>query len=152
VEVIEVEDDEEEDATQEDVPPPAMGWTTKTYDKPGCDSSALHHRLLGILQTYYVDWDAAVEYVCNVYTHPLEDTYWKTSVCIYIRDEEKEAYQLDVSYLHHARRATMEDGIEDAAIEACMGLRGRHFEDMKEDQYRFLPHQHPELEWAMMDP
>ena len=23
---------------------------------------------------------------------------------------------------------------------------------MKEDQYRFLPHQNPELEWAMMDP
>ena len=46
----------------------------------------------------------------------------------------------------------MEDGIEDAAAKACMGLRGRHFEDMKEDQYRFLPRQHPELEWAMMDP
>ena len=46
----------------------------------------------------------------------------------------------------------MEDGIEDEAAEACMGLRGRCFEDMKEDQYRFLPHQHPELEWAMMDP
>ena len=33
-----------------------------------------------------------------------------------------------------------------------MGLHGRRFEDMKEDQYRFLPHQQPELEWAIMDP
>ena len=33
-----------------------------------------------------------------------------------------------------------------------MGLRGRRFEDTKEDQYRFLLRQHPELEWAMMDP
>ena len=41
---------------------------------------------------------------------------------------------------------------EDASVEACMGLCGCHFEDMKEDQYRFLPRQHPELEWAMMDP
>ena len=56
VEVVEVENDEEEDAAQEDAPPPAMGWTTKTYDKPGCDCSASHHRLLGILQTYYADW------------------------------------------------------------------------------------------------
>jgi len=46
----------------------------------------------------------------------------------------------------------MEDSIEDAAAEACIGLRGRRFEDMKDDQYRFLPHQHPELGWAMMDP
>ena len=33
-----------------------------------------------------------------------------------------------------------------------MGLCGRRFENMKEDQYRFLPRQHPELECAMMDP
>ena len=72
-------------------------------------------------------------------------------MCIYIRDEEKEAYQLDSNYVHHAHCATMEDSIEDAAAEACMGLRGRCFEDMKEDQCEFLPHQHLELEWAMMD-
>ena len=46
----------------------------------------------------------------------------------------------------------MEDNIEEAAVAACMGLCGRRFENMKEDQYRFLPRQHPELEWAMMDP
>ena len=46
----------------------------------------------------------------------------------------------------------MEDSIEDAAATTCMGLRGRRFEDMKDDQYRFLPRQHLELEWAMMDP
>ena len=93
-----------------------------------------------------------MEYVCDEHMHPLEDTYWKTRVCIYIRDEEKEAYLLDSNYVHHAHRATIEDSIEDAATEACMGLHGRRFDDMKEDQYRFLPHQHPELEWAIMDP
>ena len=72
-------------------------------------------------------------------------------MCISIRDEEKEAYQLDTSYSHHARHATMEDHIEDAATKGCMGLRGRRFEDMKEDQYWFHARQHPELEWAMMD-
>ena len=67
-------------------------------------------------------------------------------------DEEKEAYLLDSNYVHHAHRATMEDSIEDEAAEACMGLCGRRFDYMKEDQYRFLPHQHPELKWAIMDP
>ena len=46
----------------------------------------------------------------------------------------------------------MEDSIEDAAAVACMGLRGCRFEDMKEDQYCFLPHQHLNLGWAIMDP
>ena len=46
----------------------------------------------------------------------------------------------------------MEDSIEDAAAVACMGLRGRRFDDMKEDQYHFLPRQHPDLGWAIMDP
>ena len=57
---------------------------------------------MGILQTYYADWDTAVEYVCEEHTHPLEDTYWKTRVCIYIRDEEKEAYLLDSNSVHRA--------------------------------------------------
>ena len=86
---------------------------------------------MGILQTYYGDWDATVEYICNEYTHPLEDTYWKTRVCISIKDEQKGAYQLDSNYAHHAHCATMEDSIEDTAIVACMGLRGRHFDDIK---------------------
>ena len=54
--------------------------------------------------------------------------------------------------MHHAHCATMEDSIEDAVAVACMGLRGRRFDDMKEDQYRFLPCQHPNLGWAIMDP
>ena len=63
-----------------------------------------------------------------------------------------EAYQLDSNYTHWVHCATMEDSIEDVAFEACMGLRGRRFDDMNGDQYCFLPRQHPELEWAIMDP
>ena len=93
-----------------------------------------------------------MEYVYEEHTHPLEDTYWKTRVCISIKDEQKDAYQLDSNYAHHAPCATMEDSIEDAATEACIGLRGHRFEDMKNDQYQFLPHEHLELVWAMMNP
>ena len=92
-----------------------------------------------------------MEYVCKEHTHPLEDTYWKTRVCISIWDEEKEAYQLDSNYAHDAHCATMEDSIEDAAVVACMGLCGCRFDDMKEDQYHFLPRQHRNLGWAIMD-
>ena len=50
--VLSDDDDDDEDVVQEDQPTPAMGWTTKIQYKPGCESSILHHRLMGILQTY----------------------------------------------------------------------------------------------------
>ena len=90
---------------------------------------------MSMLQTYYDDWDAAVKYVCKEHMHPLEDTYWKTRVCISIKDEQKGTHLLYC--------ATLEDSIEDAAAEACIGLRGRRFEVMKNGQYRFLHHKHP---------
>jgi hypothetical protein len=46
----------------------------------------------------------------------------------------------------------MEDSIEDAAFEACLALRGCRFDDMKWDNYRFLPRKHPIMGWAMVDP
>jgi hypothetical protein len=46
----------------------------------------------------------------------------------------------------------MEDSIEDATFEACLGLRGCRFDDMKRDNYQFLPREHPIMGWAMMDP
>jgi len=81
------DDDDEEDAVEEDELIPPLGWTTKFWYKPGCESSISHHRLRGILQTYYDDWDATMECVYNEHTHPLEDTYWKTRVCISIKDK-----------------------------------------------------------------
>ena len=118
VKVIQLsDDDDEEDVVEEDEPISPLGWMTKVWYKPGCESSVSHHRLMSMLQTYYGDWDAAVKYVCEEHTHPLEDTYWKTRVCISIKDEQKGAYQLDSNYAHHAHYATMEDSIEEQPLQ-----------------------------------
>jgi hypothetical protein len=133
-ELILIEDEEEDDAdggeqppslphdeaTEDDVPPPPIGWTVKIYHKARGDSVS-HHRLVGMLTAYFADWNPAVEYVCWEYTHSLEDTYWKSRASIFPRDEEKGAYQLDRMYSHMGCRATMEASIEDTAFEACMG-------------------------------
>ena len=47
--VLSDDDDDDEDTIQEDQPTHAMGWTTKIWYKSGCESSILHHRLMGIL-------------------------------------------------------------------------------------------------------
>ena len=75
VKVIQLSDnDDEEDVDEEDEPILPLEWMTKVWYKPGCESSVSHHQLMGIFHTYYVDWDAAMEYVCNKHMHPLEDT------------------------------------------------------------------------------
>ena len=44
VEVIQLShDDDEEDVVEEDEPIPPLGWTTKVWYKPGCESSVSHH-------------------------------------------------------------------------------------------------------------
>jgi hypothetical protein len=50
------------------------------------------------------------------------------------------------------RRATTEASIEDAACEACTGLRYLRFDSMKHDVHRYFPRTHLDLGWAMMDP
>ena len=75
VEVVVLSDDEEEDTVQEDQHTPAIGWTTKIWYKPGCESSVSDDRLMEILQSCYADGNGVVEYVCEGQTHPLEDTY-----------------------------------------------------------------------------
>ena len=43
------DDEEEEDVVQEDEPIPPLGWITKVWYKPGCETSISHHQLMGIL-------------------------------------------------------------------------------------------------------
>ena len=47
--VVLSDDDDEEDAVQEDEPIPPLGWTTKVWYKPRCESFVSHHRLMAVL-------------------------------------------------------------------------------------------------------
>ena len=51
VEVVVLSDDDDEvDAVQEDEPIPPLGWTTKVWYKPRCESSVSHHDLWGFFR------------------------------------------------------------------------------------------------------
>jgi hypothetical protein len=160
--IIEIEDDEEEangggqppspphHEAAGDMPPPPMGWTVRIYHRNG-GNVVSHLRLVGMLTAYFADWHPAVEYVCWEYTHPPEDTYWKARASIFTHKQERGAYQLDRMFSHVGHRATIEDSIEDAAFEACMGLRHLRFNSMKHDIHRYFSRAHPDLGWAMTD-
>jgi hypothetical protein len=134
-----------------DAPPPPIGWTLIIHNKHEHDGD-FHHRLAVLLSIYYPDLRPAVNYVSREYTHPHEDTYWKTSVWILIKDVEKDSFVLDRSYRHMGHRATMEASLDDAAFEAYLGLHSQRFNAMHNDVHRYLPHAHPKLGWGMMDP
>jgi hypothetical protein len=60
-------------------------------------------------------------------------------VRIFVKDEEMDTHLLDRCFFHSGRRATIGDGIEDAAFEACLGLHHLRHDVMQEDQYRYFP-------------
>jgi len=69
-----------------------------------------------MLEAYFSDWDAIVDYSCTEYMHPLEITYLKSKVRIFPKDVEKDAYLKDKGYRHDGHRATMEESMEEAAF------------------------------------
>jgi len=104
------------------------------------------------LEAYFSHWDGAVEYSCIEYTHPLENTYWKSKVLIFTKDVEKDAYLKDRGYRHDGHRATMEESMEEAAFTACLFLREYRFGNMRWDIHRYLPRIDPEQGWGMLEP
>jgi hypothetical protein len=108
-EVVYLSDEEEDELAQEGeqplsppqdgstevgVPSLPMGWIIKIHHKSSCDTPS-HHRLVGMLSAYFMDWDPAFEYVCWEHEHPLEATYWKCNVRVFIKNEEMDTYLLD---------------------------------------------------------
>ena len=66
------------------VPPPPvpvvdeeMGWTCKYYFKQAPETAYYHTLLTLVLDDYYTDLHASINYHCAEYQHPLEATFWK---------------------------------------------------------------------------
>ena len=166
-EIIDVSSDEEQDVDQGDgqppslsqdgssgsVPPPSMGWTERILQDPECNVHT-HQRLVALLTNHYADWNASVHYTCSRFTHPLENTYWKTVVTISAWNEELKASEVEIAHRHMGRRATMEHSIEDAAYHAWVTLRGNRFDAIRQGHDRHLPRADKDLEdgWGMLEP
>jgi hypothetical protein len=142
------------------VPPPValeveneMGWTHKYYFKQAQDTAYYHSLLTNMFEDYYLDLNASIKYYYVEYTHPLEASYWKTSVSIIVWNESKDGQEVEIVFEHIARQAKVSDSMEDVAQEAYIYYHGQRYEAMKEDLFRFLPHHDPmDGTWLIKDP
>ena len=123
--------------------PPSVGWTKEFYFKNWDDTAFFHSLLMTMLRGYYSDLYPGVQYYCTEYRHPHEASYWKTDLFITSWDEARKAHRVETSHTHLVSCATMEEIMEDAALQAYMEYRARRFEKMKEDPFRFLPRYDP---------
>jgi len=80
-----------------------MGWTERILQDPECNVN-MHQRLVELLTDHYADWNASVHYTCSRFTHPLENTYWKTVVTISAWNEELKANEVEIAHRHMGRR------------------------------------------------
>ena len=71
------------------VPSPAVpvvdeeiGWKCKYYFKPALETAYYHTLLTHVLDDYYTDLHASLNYYCAEYQHPLEATFWKVELVV----------------------------------------------------------------------
>ena len=79
----------ESSATSTPVPPPTvpvvdeeMGWTCKYYFKQASETAYYHTLLTHMLDDYFTDLHASINYYCAEYQHPLEATFWKVELVV----------------------------------------------------------------------
>ena len=88
-----------------------IGWKCKYYFK-----TAYYHTLLThVLDDYFTDLHASINYYCAEYQHPLEATFWKVELVVTAWNDIKNAHEVETVHLATARWAHALDGMEDAA-------------------------------------
>ena len=55
------------------------------------DEPFYHSLLMALLEHYYADLHAIMQYCSIEHKHPLKDSHWKTEICIKALDEAKNA-------------------------------------------------------------
>ena len=136
------------------VPSPAVpvvneeiGWKCKYYFKPAPETTYYHTLLTHVLDDYFTDLHASINYYCAEYQHPLEATFWKVELVVTTWNDIKNAHEVETVHSATARWAYALDGMEDATQDAYIYYHGRHFDSMKEDRFRFLPRNDHEGNW-----
>jgi hypothetical protein len=92
-----------------------MGWTCKYYFKQAPEMAYYHTLLTHVLDDYFTDLHASINYYCVEYQHPLEATFWKVELVVTAWNDIKNAHEVETVHLATARRAHALDGMEDAA-------------------------------------
>ena len=104
------------------VPSPAVlvvdeeiNWTCKYYFKQASETAYYHTLLTHMLDDYFTDLHASINYYCAEYQHPLEATFWKVELVVTTWNDIKNAHKVETVHLAPARWAHALDGMEDAA-------------------------------------
>jgi hypothetical protein len=105
------------------------------------------------LQDYYPDQQAKVEYKCTKWTHPKYESHWSTEAHITRLNEFTGSRVVESIHSSPAERFDMHAGISDAAHQALLVYRGKHYEEMKDDMQKYFPRCLPgRLQSVMVDP
>ena len=83
------------------VPSPAVpvvdeeiGWKCKYYFKPAPETAYYHTLLTHVLDDYYPDLHASINYHCAEYQHPLEATFWKVELVVTVWNDIKNGHEV----------------------------------------------------------
>jgi hypothetical protein len=93
-------DTQEKDMHEEEVPSalvnnPRMGWTEELYFKDPKADDFFHDLLVKMLENYYPDLQAMLEYRSTEHRHPLMSSYLDTELWVKSVDVDKKAHKVE---------------------------------------------------------
>ena len=100
----------------------------KYYFKQALETAYYHTLLTQVLDDYFTDLLASINYHCAEYQHPLEATFWKVELVVTAWNDIKNGHEVETVHRATARRAHALDGREDTAQDAYIYYHGRRFE------------------------
>jgi hypothetical protein len=124
------------DPHEENLP---MGWTTMFHIKVSNADAFFHDVLTRMLDTYYYEWEATLEYHCKEYKHPLMNSYWETELWVKSMDPTTKVSKVESKHITHVNRTTAETSMEDVAYHAFVFYHGLRYDKMQKGALMHYP-------------
>jgi hypothetical protein len=118
---------------------PAMGWTTRLHFMLPKADAFFHDVLTRMLDTYYYNWEATLEYCYKEYAHPLMNSYWETDLWVKTIDPTTREPKVESKFVTRVSRATVETSMKDISYNAFVFYHGLHSDKTLKGALRHFP-------------
>jgi hypothetical protein len=95
------------------------------------------------LHDHYPDQEAEVEYKCTKWSHPKYKDHWSTEAHITTVNPFTGSRVVQSIHPSLAERLNKYASISDAAYQALLAYRGKHYEERRDDKQKYLPRHLP---------
>ena len=145
-----VGDNRKESMEDEKLSHPRVKWIKKVYIMKPAEDSFYHDMLKQLLDTYYPELEATLEYHCIEFSYPRLPTHWVTQLKVKAIDLETGVRGVRTIHANRTSRSTVRRSMDDAAFNGIVHYCGPHYEYIKKGGLKYYPrYVHEEKRWTI---